>query len=62
MIGKNLRKMIEQIALDFLHAKKAKLCPSYVSKRNSNPGKQVIHVIIPYGEGWYYLALKKLSV
>ena len=59
---KKFEKNDRTIALDFLHAKKAKLCPSYVSKRNSNPGKQVIHVIIPYGEGWYYLALKKLSV
>ena len=59
---KKFEKNNRTIALDFLHAKKAKLCPSYVSKHNSNPGKQVIHVIIPYGEGWYYLALKKLSV
>ena len=44
--------------------------PAYVSKRNSNRGKQVILLIISKGDKckaksevrrWYYLAVKKLS-
>ena len=34
---------------------------AYVSKHNSNCEKQVIFLIIPNGEGWHYLAVKKLS-
>ena len=32
-----------------------------VSKINSNCKKQVILLMIPTGEKWYYLAVKKLS-
>ena len=35
--------------------------PAYVSKHNSNSDKQVILLMIPYGEGWHYLAVKTLS-
>ena len=34
--------------------------PAYVSKHNSNHEKQVIILMIPNGEGWYYLQVKKL--
>ena len=38
------------------------LCSAYVSKHNSNSEKQVNLLMIPSGEGWYYLAVKnKLS-
>ena len=32
-----------------------------VSKHNSNCVKQVIFLMIPNGEVWHYLAVKKLS-
>ena len=48
------------IGLTVLYAKKY---PAYVSKHNSNREKQVILLMIVYGEGpkgqrWYYLAVK----
>ena len=49
------------IALNVLYAKKEKIYPAYVSKHNSNYQKQVIILMIPNGEGWHYLAVKKLS-
>ena len=54
---KNNRK----IALNVLYAKKEKIYPAYVSKHNSNRGKQVILLTIPNGEGQHYPAVKKLS-
>ena len=35
--------------------------PAYISKHYSNYEKQVIILMTPNGEGWYYLAVKKLS-
>ena len=35
--------------------------PAYVSKHNSDREKQVILLMIPNGEGWHYLAVKKLQ-
>ena len=49
------------IALNVLYAKKEKIHPAYVSKRNSNCEKQVILLMIPNGEAWHYLAVMKLS-
>ena len=49
MIGKDLRKIIEQWLLMFCFQKKEKIYPAYVSKHNSS------------SEGWHYLAVKKLS-
>ena len=40
---------------------KKKKYPAYVSKNNSNREKQFISLMIPNGEGWHYLAVKKLS-
>ena len=47
----------------FCMLKKEKTYPTYVSKHNSNREKQVILSLISNGEkeGWYYLAVKKLS-
>ena len=41
--------------------KKEKTYPAFVLKHNSNCEKQVLLLMIPNGEGWYYLAVKKLS-
>ena len=40
---------------------KRKIYPTYVSMNNSNREKQLIVLMIPNGEGWHYLAVKKLS-
>ena len=45
----------------FCMLKKKNIYPVYVSKCNSNSEKQVIILIILNGEGWYYLAVNKLS-
>ena len=45
--------------LNVLYVKK-EIYPAYVSKHNSNHEKQVILLMIPIGEGWHYLAGKKL--
>ena len=49
------------IALNVLVVKKEKIYCAYVSKLNSNHEKQVISLMILNGEGWHYLAVKKLS-
>ena len=49
------------IALNVSYGKKEKIYPAYVSKHNSNREKQVILLMIPNGEGWHFLAVKKLS-
>ena len=61
MIGKNLRKIIEQLLSMFCVLKK-KRCPAYISKHNSNCEKQVILLMIPNGERSQYLEVKKLPV
>ena len=45
----------------FCMLKKGNIYPPYVSKYSSNRGKQVILIMIPNGEGWNCLAVKKLS-
>ena len=42
-------------------AKNEKIHPAYVSKHYSNLENQVILLMIPNGEGWHYLTVKKLS-
>ena len=61
MIGKNLRKIIEQLLSMFCMLKTKKIYPVYVSKHNSNREKQVILSMILNGERWHYLPLKKKS-
>ena len=58
MIGKSLKKIIEQLLLMFYMLKQN---PTYISKHNSNRENQVILLMISQGEGWYYLAVKRLS-
>ena len=61
MTGKKIEKSYLTIALDALCAKKEKIYPADVSKHNPNCEKQVIHLMIPNGEGRHYLAVEKLS-
>ena len=49
------------IALNVLCAKNEKVHPAYVLKHYSNREKQVLLLMIANGEGWHYLAVKKLS-
>ena len=58
MIGK-IWENNGSIALSVLYAKKEKIHSAYVCNHNSNSGKQVILLIIPSGEIWHYLAVKK---
>ena len=61
MIGKRLRKKIQQLLLIFCILKK--ICPAYIPKIYLNCEKQIILLMIPNEEkeGWHYLAVKKLS-
>ena len=45
-----------------MYAKKEKIYFGYVSKHNSNRENQIILFMIGNGEGWDYLAVKKLPV
>ena len=36
------------------------ISPAYISKHNSNHEKKIILLMISNGEGWHYLAVKKL--
>ena len=47
MIGKHLRKIIQQLLSIFYILKKKKICLAYISKINSNFEKQVILLMIP---------------
>ena len=49
------------IALNVLCAKNKKVHPAYVLKHYSNREKQVLLLTTANGEGWHYLAVKKLS-
>ena len=57
---KKFEKNKVTIALNILNVKK-KLYPAYVSKHNSNREEQVTFLMIPKGEGWHYLAVKKYA-
>ena len=60
MIGKRLRKMIQQLLLIFYILKKKKTCLVCISKINSDCEKEVILLMIPNEEkeGWHYLSEK----
>ena len=55
-----IEKNNETIVLSVLYAKREETYPADVSKHNSNHEKQVILLMIPNGEGWYHLAVRKL--
>ena len=57
----NFEKNNARIAFNVLYAKKEKIYSAYVSKHNSNCGKQFILLIISNGKKWHYLAVKRLS-
>ena len=44
-----------------MYTKKENIYPVYVSKHNSNCGKQVTLLMISNEENWHYLAVKTLS-
>ena len=48
------------IALKVLYAKNEKIYPAPVSKHNSNFEKQVNLLMIPNGEEWHYITVKKV--
>ena len=52
---------MKTVALNVLYAKKENINPAYFSKNNLYREKQVILLMVPCGEGWHYLAVKKLS-
>ena len=54
---KKVEKNNRTIALNVLYDKKEKIYPAYFSKHNP---KQAILLMITNGEGWNYLAVKKL--
>ena len=54
-----IEKNNQTIALNVFYAKKEKIHPAYVSKHNSNCGKQVVLLMIPNGGSWHYITLKK---
>ena len=63
---KKFEKNYLTIALNVLYVKKKKKHifqniskHAYTSKHNSKREKQVILLMIPNGEGWHYLAIKK---
>ena len=61
MTGKKLEKHNLAIAFNVLYANIEKIHHVYVSKHNSNFEKQVFLLMISNGEGWHYIAGKKLS-
>ena len=65
MIGKNLRKIIKQLLLYtkmFCVCQKwKKIYSAYISKQTWKCKKQIIRLMIPKGEGWHYITVKKLS-
>ena len=56
----NFQKNNLAIALNVLYAKNEDICPAYVSKHNSNHKIQVNLLMIPNGEGWHCIVVKKL--
>ena len=58
---KRVGKNNPTISHNVLYVKKRKIYPSYIWKHNVKREKQVILLMIPNGEVWYYIAVKKLS-
>lgn len=51
------------IAFNVLNVgKEETIYPRYISKHKSKRKKQSVHLITPYGEGWHYLVVTRLSV
>ena len=46
--------------LIFFYTKTEEIYPANFSKHKSYRQKQVILLMIPHGEGWYYIVVKKL--
>ena len=58
MTGKIFEKNNQTIAFNVLYVKKMSTYPAYISKHHSNHENQIILLMIPNGEGLYYLAVK----
>ena len=58
---KSLRKIIQHLLLMWYMFKKMKTYPPSISKQNLSHENQIILLMIPDGEGWYYLSVKKSS-
>ena len=60
---KTFEKNNPTVAFNGLYTKEMEICPTYISKINSNCEKQIILLMIPNIQkyGWHYLAVKKLS-
>ena len=63
MIGKCLRKVIQQLLLIFCMIKKKKIGSAYISNHNATHEKTIFLLMIPNKEkeGWHSLAVKELS-
>ena len=57
---KKFKKNNPAVSFNVLYVKKMYIYPVYISKHNPNYEKQIILLIILNGEGWHYLAVKKL--
>ena len=62
MTEKSLRNIIQQLFLMSYMLKNEYIYPLCNSKHNLNHENQILLLMIPNGEGWDYLAVKKLSV
>ena len=58
---KKIEKNNPIIVLNVLYGRKEIVYPGYILKHNSELWKQVIFLMIPNGEVWHYIAVKKLS-
>ena len=43
-----------------MYTKDMEICPAYISKYNSTCEKHMTLLMLPYGKGWHYLAVRKL--
>ena len=63
--GKDSLKTFEKnnstTAVNVLYITNMNIYPAYISKRALNHANQIILLRIRNGEGWHYLAVKKLS-
>ena len=50
------------IAFNTLYTREMEVCPDYISKYNSDHGKQIILSIIPNEKGWHYLTVKAVCI
>ena len=59
--GKTILKKPSLIGVNVSYVTKMNIYPAYISKHILNFEKQIILLMVPHGEGWHCLALKKWS-